>query len=473
MKIKVVVGIALVLFTIIIGSIGVAGLVLYDQKKNVGPAQKLASTDLSISDQNPSVQSNSELGGISAEVVSSHSSSSDCWMIIDGNVYDFTKFLNIHPGTSATMLPYCGRDGSNAFATKDKNPGTAHTSIARDLLGQYYLGTLGNGSGSNLAQNPTIPGTNSKLTPTTRPGTTIPTGSTTNVPASSSSNILTTATVSAHSSSSDCWIIISGNVYAVSGYLNSHPGGAGVIANYCGRDASNAFATKDRNPGSSHSSFAVSQLSGLLVGRIGTPVTGSGNTGTNTAATPTPTQRINNPTPTTIPGGGGGGGGGGSVTLTTTQVSAHNTLQDCWMIISNRVYNLTGYIAQHPGGQNAILNYCGRDGTNAFDTRGGSGTHSNNARNLLNGFYIGDLGTSVPVGSTPTPTPLPGSATSTPIQNTSQVPSVVLQKYPDATLRGEIEYEDDGRMELKITTSGQCRDIKINSSGVISEDKSC
>lgn len=475
MKIKIFVGIALVMFAIIIASIGSAGLILYDQKKALDLGRKLASTDPSITDFNPAVQSNVELGGISAEAVASHSSSSDCWMVIDGNVYDFTKFLNSHPGGSSVMAGYCGKDGSQAFATKDKNPSTPHTQIANELLNQYLLGKLGSGNpGGNSAQNPVInPVTGKPITnliPTTVPGTAVNTPAT-----SSSSNIMTASTVAAHSSQSDCWIIINSNVYAVSNYLSSHPGGSGVIASYCGRDATAAFNTKDRNPGTGHSSFAVSQLGAYLVGRIGAATTANSGTGSVASFTPTPTSRINTPTPTIVTGGGGSGGGG-SVTLTSTQVATHNTLQDCWMIASGRVYNLTTYITQHPGGRQAILDYCGRDGTTAFDSRGGSGSHSNNARNLLNGFYIGDLGSSVPVGSTPTPTPGGGAgntATPTSSGGSSGIPTPVLQRYPDAVLIGSIKYEDDGRAEFRISTGGQCRKIKTGSSGEIREDEGC
>lgn len=460
MKVKIIVGISVLLFVIIVSSIGVAGLVLYEQKKSADLGQKIAATNSAVTDNNPSVQADSQLGGITVDIVANHSSRDDCWMIIEGNVYDFTKFLDLHPGSAASMLPYCGKDATSAFNTKDKNPPSAHSQFARDLLNQYYLGKLGSNFSATITPSQNMVTVSPTFTPTFA-------GRPTTAPASGtgSNNILTTQSVSLHSTPSDCWIIISGNVYAVSSYLNAHPGGAGAITPYCGRDATNAFNTKDKNPPSAHSSFAASQLNSYLIGRIGSTASVVPTNIPTNAQAPTSSPQNATPTPSSTPGGGGQ-----NITLTMAQVSSHNTLQDCWMVISNKVYNLTAYISRHPGGQQAILDYCGRDGTTAFDTRGGRGTHSNNARNLLAGYYIGDLGQSVPTNTTPTPTP---TTTTMPTGSQSQIPAVVLQRYPDAVLNGEMKYEDDGRLEFKIITNGQCRKIKINSAGEITEDKKC
>ncbi|MFA6088907.1 MAG: cytochrome b5-like heme/steroid binding domain-containing protein [Candidatus Woesearchaeota archaeon] len=75
-----------------------------------------------------------------------------------------------------------------------------------------------------------------------------------------------------------------------------------------------------------------------------------------------------------------------------TDVSFHNTANDCYMIIDGKVYDVISYVSSHPGGK-AILMGCGKDATQLFETRpSGSGTpHSSKARELLNQYYIGDL----------------------------------------------------------------------------------
>lgn len=44
--------------------------------------------------------------------------------------------------------------------------------------------------------------------------------------------------LSMHGSPSDCWVLYEGEVYDVTSYLLQHPGGAGAITPYCGKDDS-------------------------------------------------------------------------------------------------------------------------------------------------------------------------------------------------------------------------------------------
>ena len=38
-----------------------------------------------------------------------------------------------------------------------------------------------------------------------------------------------------------------------------------------------------------------------------------------------------------------------------TEVAKHNTQEDCWVVLNGGVYNLTKYLATHPGGSAIIL----------------------------------------------------------------------------------------------------------------------
>lgn len=72
--------------------------------------------------------------------VARHASPSDCWMVIDGVVYDFTAYLPKHPADPALIRKYCGRDASEAFRTKDA--GRPHSPYAQQLLPTYRKGVL-------------------------------------------------------------------------------------------------------------------------------------------------------------------------------------------------------------------------------------------------------------------------------------------------------------------------------------------
>lgn len=85
----------------------------------------------------------------------------------------------------------------------------------------------------------------------------------------------------------------------------------------------------------------------------------------------------------------------GPVNLSVQEVAKHFSASDCWLIISGKVYNVTSFLGQHPGGAQAIIDYCGQDATVAFDTQGGRGSHSPSARLLLGSFLLGNLNDSV------------------------------------------------------------------------------
>ncbi|XP_051228713.1 cytochrome B5-like protein isoform X2 [Lolium perenne] len=60
-----------------------------------------------------------------------------------------------------------------------------------------------------------------------------------------------------------------------------------------------------------------------------------------------------------------GGTGTASRSYSKKDVSTHNTRKDCWIIIKDKVYDVTSYVEEHPGGD-AILNNAGADSTEGF-----------------------------------------------------------------------------------------------------------
>ncbi|KAF8898601.1 FMN-dependent dehydrogenase-domain-containing protein [Infundibulicybe gibba] len=49
------------------------------------------------------------------------------------------------------------------------------------------------------------------------------------------------------------------------------------------------------------------------------------------------------------------------------QVAEHNSTNSCWVIIQNKVYDVTDFLSEHPGGAQIILKYAGRDATPAYE----------------------------------------------------------------------------------------------------------
>ena len=102
-----------------------------------------------------------------------------------------------------------------------------------------------------------------------------------------------------------------------------------------------------------------------------------------------------------------GSAGNSKVVLSLQELSLHNSASSCWLLISGKLYDVTSFISQHPGGARGILSTCGTDATQAFLTQGGQGSHSSFATGLLTSYYIGDLGQSATPLSEIPPPPLP------------------------------------------------------------------
>jgi len=90
---------------------------------------------------------------LTIQEVSKHNSVSDCWMIVNSKIYMLTDFLNTHSGGSSAMIPYCGKDGTNAYDTKDKNPARSHQQGDLSILQNYYIGDLGQNISHGTIQN--------------------------------------------------------------------------------------------------------------------------------------------------------------------------------------------------------------------------------------------------------------------------------------------------------------------------------
>ncbi|KAJ6844868.1 cytochrome b5 [Iris pallida] len=79
--------------------------------------------------------------------------------------------------------------------------------------------------------------------------------------------------------------------------------------------------------------------------------------------------------------------GGESKLFHFEEVSKHNATKDCWLIIEGKVYDVTPFMDDHPGGDEVLLAATGKDATNDFEDVG----HSNSAREMMDKYYIGDI----------------------------------------------------------------------------------
>jgi len=75
------------------------------------------------------------------EELSAHNTPEDCWVAIDGTVYDITPFPPEHPTGSEAVTRWCGQDASQGFATKNDSGGS-HSAKSKLYLDQYFIGHL-------------------------------------------------------------------------------------------------------------------------------------------------------------------------------------------------------------------------------------------------------------------------------------------------------------------------------------------
>ena len=93
--------------------------------------------------------------------------------------------------------------------------------------------------------------------------------------------------------------------------------------------------------------------------------------------------------------------------FTLDEVAKHNSAKDLWIVVHNKgmfirvqtfstfqradkgptVYDVSRYLNDHPGGGGILKEVAGTDSTGAFEDTG----HSDEARELLNDFLLGDL----------------------------------------------------------------------------------
>ncbi|KAI6241911.1 Cytochrome b5 heme-binding domain-containing protein [Aphelenchoides fujianensis] len=74
-------------------------------------------------------------------------------------------------------------------------------------------------------------------------------------------------------------------------------------------------------------------------------------------------------------------------TISLEEVAKHNTTDSCWIALNGKVYDVTKFIEEHPGGEDVLLREAGTDATAAFEDVG----HSSDALEMTAEYLIGLL----------------------------------------------------------------------------------
>lgn len=73
-------------------------------------------------------------------------------------------------------------------------------------------------------------------------------------------------------------------------------------------------------------------------------------------------------------------------------VQRHNSESSCWITRDGKVYDVTGFLNDHPGGEDYILQYAGKD-VREIMQNAEQHDHSSSAYDMLEEYVIGRLGT--------------------------------------------------------------------------------
>lgn len=77
---------------------------------------------------------------------------------------------------------------------------------------------------------------------------------------------------------------------------------------------------------------------------------------------------------------------------THEDVEAHNTATSCWLSRKGKVYDVTKFLNDHPGGDDMIMEYAGKDVEEVMQDKI-LHEHSESAYEMLDEYVIGRIGT--------------------------------------------------------------------------------
>jgi cytochrome b involved in lipid metabolism len=135
--------------------------------------------------------------------------------------------------------------------------------------------------------------------------------------------------LSLHDTPDDCLIALHGEIFNLTSFQDRHPGGSRSITSLCGNDGTDIFSA-------AHSSNILHRVERHSVGHLADKA-------------PKPMVEVEALQP-----------------ISKEMLEAHHSFEDCWMVIHGKVYDLTDFSQNHPGGAYLIQKMAGKDATKTF-----------------------------------------------------------------------------------------------------------
>ena len=127
--------------TIAVGNRGVIGEVIRGARESSEPTPVPTPTSTPVSTpaptptatQNPTPAATQS--SYSLDDVKKRNTSTECWTVIDGKIYDLTKWIPAHRGGAQAIMFLCGKDGTSAFKAQHEGSSTALSVLPNYLIG--------------------------------------------------------------------------------------------------------------------------------------------------------------------------------------------------------------------------------------------------------------------------------------------------------------------------------------------------
>lgn len=74
-------------------------------------------------------------------------------------------------------------------------------------------------------------------------------------------------------------------------------------------------------------------------------------------------------------------------TVTLEEVKKHNGRESLWFVIHNKVYDVTKFMDEHPGGEEVLLEQAGKNASEIFEDV----SHSADAKDMMKNYLVGEL----------------------------------------------------------------------------------
>ena len=316
------------------------------------------------------------------EEVAQHDSSTDCWSVLYGIVYDLTEYGPLHtrPSPSRSVWLLCGTDGTSLYdnfhgnnrqwldefdtivrigifgelvaspPTPNPTPAPSPKPIPAPTIAPTTAPIQDTGSPAGptptdeVTSAPSVsePSADPTLSPSASNPVTSesPTGQTnkpvtsepTTAPTSNSQNMISFAELAEHDTAEDCWVVYYENVYNMTNYAKEHPVGPAVITMSCGGNGTEAYAEV-------HPESWLSLVKDVIVGKLDPD-----------------SEPVEVPAPAPLE----------STFISLEELIEHDTAEDCWVDYYENVYDMTDYAKEHPVGPAVITMSCGGNGTEVY-----------------------------------------------------------------------------------------------------------